>query len=200
MKSIKIVSFVMAASLTALAAVSASAATLTPASPDSSAEVTAKIEGAGPGEVSYIITIPDKIDFGTLTQPQEDVNSYKDVEYTVTATEITNLSENQWVNVYVKDQGATDEDDRFYITQTTEPFTKLSYDVYSGAVSETPSINNGGDMGENGYLLAAFNQTGQEINGVLRLDQKQIYNKNIDEIAGDYKGYMVFHSAVGSVI
>ena len=67
----------MAAMLAATGVVSASAATLTNENPDSSTEVTARIEGTQPGDVSYVITIPDMVDFGTLTQPQTDTQSNK---------------------------------------------------------------------------------------------------------------------------
>ena len=86
MKTKSILALALALSLSAAAVVSASAATLINTSPDGSAEVTARIEGAGPGEVSYIITIPDKVDFGVLTQPSDTTSDhFKDVSYTVTA-------------------------------------------------------------------------------------------------------------------
>ncbi len=187
----KILSFAIAAVLAATAAISVSAAELTESTPDGSAEVTAHIDGAGPGDVSYIITVPDKVDFGALTQPEDNSDSYKDVEYSVTATEINNLSESQWVTVRVKDKDADLENDQFYITQKTEPYTKFTYDVYD----ETSAVNTG-DMGDNGYMLVAFNQTGQTLNGKLRLNQNQLYGKDLSTIAGDYSGYMVFHSSI----
>lgn len=199
MKTKSILALALALSLSAAAVVSASAATLTNTSPDGSAEVTARIEGAGPGEVSYIITIPDKVDFGVLTQPSDTTSDhFKDVSYTVTATEINNLPENNWVSVRVKDENADLENDQFYIMQTTAPNTKLTYDVFDGLPSEGAAVNTG-DMGENGYLLTAFNSTGQKIDGTLRLNQNQIYGKSLDEIAGDYSGHMVFHSSLITV-
>lgn len=200
MKSKKIVSLIMVASLAALATVSASAQELTPSTPDGSAEVTAKIEGAGPGEVSYVITIPDKIDFGTLEYSDDtETDNFKDVSFSVEATEINNLPENQWVNVYVKYEGATDSDDQFYIVQKTEPNTKLTYDVYAGSPDTVTPVNHG-DMGENGFLLVSFDEVNEAITGTLRLNQKQIAGKDLDVIAGDYSGLMVFHSAIGAVI
>lgn len=199
MKTKRILALALALSLSAAVVVSASAATITNTSPAGSADVTARIEGAGPGEISYIITIPDKIDFGVLTQPSDTTGDhFKDVSYTVTATEINNLPENNWVSVRVKDENATLENDQFYITQTTSPNTKLTYDVYEGSPDEGQAINTG-DMGDNGYLLTAFNATGQKIDGTLRLNQNQIYGKALDEIAGDYNGHMVFHSSIMSM-
>ena len=53
MKKVKFISAIMAAMLAATGVVSVSAATLTNENPDSSTEVTARIEGTQPGEVSY---------------------------------------------------------------------------------------------------------------------------------------------------
>lgn len=196
MKSKKVLAILLALSLSTAVAVSVSAAQLTPtSSTNENTEVTAHINGTTPGEVSYVITIPDKVDFGTLTQPEDDGDYYNDVTYTVTATEITGLSDNQQVAVYVKDTNATSENDQFYITQKTSPNTQLTYDVYAGTPDEGLPVNQG-SMGDNGYLLVAFNEQAQEINGTLRLNQSQLYGQDLDTIAGDYSGYMVFHSSV----
>lgn len=128
MKKVKFISAIMAAMLAATGVVSASAATLTNENPDSSTEVTARIEGTQPGDVSYVITIPDMVDFGTLTQPQTDTQSNKYLNFDVTATELK-LNDNNFVSVYINGQ---DIDDKFYITQkdATNPF-KIKYDIYS---------------------------------------------------------------------
>ena len=86
MKAKKFISVLIAGALFATAVTSVSAATLTEDAPDSSTEVTAKIEGSAPGEVSYTITIPDKVDFGMLTQPESEVDSNKYVGFEVEAT------------------------------------------------------------------------------------------------------------------
>ena len=98
MKKVKFISAIMAAMLAATGVVSVSAATLTNENPDSSTEVTARIEGTQPGDVSYVITIPDMVDFGTLTQPQTDTQSNKYLNFDVTATELK-LNDNNFVSV-----------------------------------------------------------------------------------------------------
>ena len=111
MKKVKFISAIMAAMLAATGVVSVSAATLTNENPDSSTEVTARIEGTQPGDVSYVITIPDMVDFGTLAQPQTDTQSNKYLNFDVTATELK-LNDNNFVSVYINGQ---DIDDKFYI-------------------------------------------------------------------------------------
>lgn len=205
MKTKKIISALLVGAIAATAAASASAATLTKGTPDGSTEVTAKILGAGPGEVSYIITIPDKVDFGTLEQPTTDTDSYKYVGFRVVATEINNFANNQAVTVYIKDTAANDG--KFYLTQKSAetPFT-MPYDVYEHSVNDdnrgdyTP-MNENSDFGENGYHLCTFATMaeGSAQDVTLALNQRAIYGKELSEIEGDYSGTMVFHSAITTI-
>lgn len=194
MKTKRLVSAILAASLAATAAISVSAIELTNLSPDGNTEVTAKIEGTA-GEVTYIITVPDKIDFGTLTQPTENVDSYKEIDYTVTATKVEGLDSNQYVSVYARDFTSSTDDTNFYITQkdVTDAFS-LQYDLFSDK-DDTDPVNIE-TMGTNGYHIASFKTAGETITGKIRLNQKQLYGKDLNTIAGDYSGYITFHSEI----
>ena len=195
MKTRKILALSMAVATMVTASTAAFAAELTPSSTTGNTEVTANIQD--PGAVNYIITIPDKVDFGTLTQPETDTDSFKDVNFTVTATKIENLSDKNRVAVAVKDKDATVDDDQFYITQKTSPNTKLMYLVYdTDTIGESDNHLAEGVMGNDGYDLAYFKNQGQSATGTIRLNQKQLYGKNIAEIAGDYSGTMVFTSSI----
>ena len=195
MKTRKILALSMAVATVATVSTAAFAAELTPSSQTGNTEVTANIQD--PGAVNYTITIPDKVDFGTLTQPETDTDSFKDVNFTVTATKIENLSDNNRVAVAVKDKDATVDDDQFYITQTTSPNTKLIYEVYDIAeIGEGDTHLAEGEMGNDGYDLAYFKNQGQSVTGTIRLNQKQLYGKDISEIVGDYSGTMVFTSSI----
>ena len=195
MKTRKILALSMAVATMVTASTAAFAAELTPSSTTGNTEVTANIQD--PGAVNYIITIPDKVDFGTLTQPETDTDSFKDVKFTVTATKIENLSDKNRVAVAVKDKDATVDDDQFYITQKTSPNTKLMYLVYdTDTIGESDNHLAEGVMGNDGYDLAYFKNQGQSATGTIRLNQKQLYGKNIAEIAGDYSGTMVFTSSI----
>lgn len=202
MKTRKIITALLAGVIAATATVSASAVTLTNDSSDGSTEITAKIEGAGPGDVSYIITIPDKVDFGTLSQPEADQDSYKYVGFDVVATELNNFSTRQAVSVHIKD--SISDDGQFYLTQknSASPF-KMSYDVYERVVDDanrldyTP-MNESDTPGEYGYHLCTFtsDSEGAVQDVTLALNQKKLYGQDLDNIAGDYSGTMVFHSAL----
>lgn len=203
MKKVKFISAIMAAMLAETGVVSVSAATLTNENPDSSTEVTARIEGTQPGDVSYVITIPDMVDFGTLAQPQTDTQSNKYLNFDVTATELK-LNDNNFVSVYINGQ---DIDDKFYITQkdATNPF-KIKYDIYSEKVNDDNvadkiAINDAGAPGANGFHFTTFSadSQGQVQEGTLVLNQQALYGQDLDAIAGNYSGTMTFHSSIVTI-
>ena len=201
MKAKKIISIALAAAMAAVSAISVSAAQLTESNPNGLTQVIAHIDGIEPGEVSYIITIPDVVDFGTLTIPADDSQDYdRDVTYSVEATLIENLNPTtQTIAVYVKDQNASASERNFYIANKENSDVKFSYDIYrasgEGNVNESTRVNNG-DFFTKGYYLTGFKNEGDTITGTLRFHQKQLYGLNIADIAGDYSGYMVFFSAI----
>ncbi len=200
MKTKKIISALVAGILATTAVVSASAATLSDVTPENSTEVKANI--VDPGSVSYVITIPDTADFGTLTQPEStDTDHYTFNGFQVEATEL-NIKSNQGVTVYMKDSSA--EDNQFYISQKVEsnPFT-IAYDVYDTAVDEETignfnPINTTATPGTYGYHLCTFlyGSTGSTQDVTLALNQNALYGQTLSDIAGDYSGTITFHSAL----
>ena len=50
-------------------------------------------------------------------------------------------------------------------------------------------------IGTAGYKLYDFFNE-DTLDGTLRLNQNQLYGRNITDIAGEYSGYMVFFSTV----
>lgn len=201
MKFKRIVTLSLAAAMAMAATVSAAAIDLTDQNPTGNTEVKAHINGSA-GNVEYVITIPDVIDFGELVQPSTDDNSYKYVPYTVTAAKIVGLdAATQEIAVYVKDQNADiDVDTNFYIRNKTDSSVKFRYDVFDSAVDDTMtnpvSINSGTMTAPAGYKLHSFNYQGEEVKGTLRLNQNQLYGRNIASIVGEYSGYMVFYSMI----
>ena len=198
MKARKILALSMAVATAATVSTATFAAQLTDTNNSGETEVTASIADV-PGEVSYSILIPNTLGFDELTQPNTDTDSFKDVYFVVEAFKIENLPEEKRVLVRVLDKNTSDEDDnQFFITQTTSPNTKLTYDIF-GHASIDPDDNpvNRGELKEGGYLIAAFSGQGDKITGTLRLNQKQLYGKDISEIAGDYTGGIVFTSSIG---
>ena len=200
MKTKKIISALIAGILATTVTVSASAVTLSNVTPDNSTEVKANI--VDPGAVSYVITIPETADFGTLTQPDSiDADHYAIYRFDVEATEL-NLKSNQGVTVYMKDANSTD--DQFYLEQqnTETPF-KISYDVYDTTVTVDnintyEPINDTAEPGEYGYHLCTFlyDAQGKTQPVNLALNQNALYGQTLSDIAGDYSGTITFHSAL----
>ena len=199
MKTKRIFAAMLAATVACAATVSASAVELTDVTPNNTTEVTANI--VDPGNVSYTITIPATVDFGTLTQPDSDeTDHYKYAAIEVEATELT-MGSDRAVSIYLKDSAATDG--QFYISQkdAADPFT-IAYDVYDTAVddsniSSTECINNGNPAAY-GYNLCLFRSTqeGEKVNATLALNQNALYGQNLFDIAGDYSGTINFHSVL----
>lgn len=201
MKKTKIIAMLTAVLCSATPVMSVSAETLSEVIPNGSTEVKANI--IDPGSVNYIITIPDTADFGTLTQPEDDKNPhYVFNNFEVVATEL-NIQNNQCVSIFMKDADA--DDNQFYISQqgVDNPF-KLQYDVYGSMVDESniagqTALNDPNNTpGTYGYHLCtfAYGTTGSTQDVTLALDQNALYNKELSEIAGDYSGYIDFHSAL----
>ena len=207
MKTKKIVTIALAAAMISCVTASVAAETLTETDQSGKTEVTANIKGAAPqpGDPTYVISIPDVVDFGTLQQPDNnDSSSFKDVGYTVTLDELNDLdTETQQINVYVKDDKANvDNDQRFRITNKNDSTKVFYYDVYSVSgddlTDETPSVNGENMTSVSGYALTSFNTVGQQLNGTLRIDQAQLYGYQLRDIIGDYSGFMVFYSEIGN--
>ena len=59
-------------------------------------------------------------------------------------------------------------------------------------------MNESGTQGEYGYHLCTFTAgtegTAQDV--TFALNQKKLYGQDLNTIAGDYSGTMVFHSAI----
>ena len=139
MRSRKIITIAMAAALAMSASLTVYAEgtkQLTKNNPSDFTEVKAHIDGST-GAVSYIIEIPEVVDFGNLTQPETNADSYISKPYDVTAIEIKGLAKDaqgnvtQQVSVYVKDESATTTNSNFYIANTDPAKDyKLQYHVF----------------------------------------------------------------------
>ena len=206
MKTKKLITLALSAAMISAAVVSVSAATLTQDDPDGKTEVIATIKGSVPEGITYEIKIPDVIDFGELTQPTTNTDSYKTVNYTLRLNKLTGenfIPGTQQISVYVKDQNAkpNGDDVRFYIANKENPDIKFQYDVYDKVVNPedigTISNLNAGSMTKTkGFFLCDFYFEGQEMSGTLCINQSQLYGRDILDIAGDYSGYMLFYSTI----
>lgn len=178
--------------------VSAFATDLTSADPAGDTSVEAEIQGEDTGEVSYIISIPEKIDFGTLTMPESDTESHaKTVDFEVSAVEINGLDKST-SRVVVLMSDAAAELGKFQITGVsgTNNDKVLEYSVLNSAGIDLTS----GKAYDNGYAFAAFYAAGQSISGKLSLEQNQLLeDTEIANWAGDYLGTINFYTTIASI-
>lgn len=174
----------------------AGAQTLTDINPSGDTTVTADVAN---GDVTYIISIPDKIDFGRLTPPENDSAPHpKEESYTVEAMEINGLQKGtSRVVVLMKDAVANSG---FQITgrDTANMGKTLSYSVFVRVddLDEDISTNT---RYANGYLLTGFDKADESVTGTLKLDQNQLYGVDLSSWAGNYQGTIRFFSRVASL-
>ena len=202
MKAKKIVTLALAAAMISAASVSVAAGTLTDQSPNGQTEVKGVISGVPtPGDVTYEITIPDVVDFGELTSTNTPDDLYNDRSYTVKLDKVTGLEDGKVIQVYVRDENATvDNDQEFYLTNKGNESVKFTYDVYDVESADitvaTQAVNSVNMQYSAGYELKAFKTEGETVNGTLRFDPAQLESYELAEIVGEYNGYMVFFSSV----
>ncbi len=196
----KIAALSLATFMISATAVTAYAGTLTDQSPSGNTEVIAHIDGVVPGNVSYKISIPDVVDFGTLVQPETQENSNKAVGYQVSLDEVTGLEADKQISVYVKDQNSTlDGNQNFYIANKANNNIQFMYNVFAvpqDNVQTNQPLNSIPYTKTAGYYLTVFENAGETLDGTLVINQAQLYGQSIADIAGDYSGYMVFYSTV----
>lgn len=162
--------------------------------PAGNTEVTANVSGSG--DVTYLVSIPEKVNFGTLTQPENNTEAHPAVRnFTVEAVQITGLDTGEGVVVLLKDASASGG---FKISgQSASNMGKtLSYSVCNQGGAD---ITTGGKEYVNGYLLTAFSAAGQSLTGQLKLEQNQLYGQDLEQWAGSYKGTINFFTRVASI-
>lgn len=195
----KIAAGLMAAAMimTALP-VCAAESEVTNVSPSGATAVEADIAEADTGEVSYIVSIPDKIDFGTLEMPESDSEAHvKEVGFTVTVVELTGLPARNGLAVLMKDASAEMGTFQLSGVSAANSDKVLEYSVYN---SNDADITEDATDYANGYLLAVFTEAGQSEEGTLSLEQNQLLSDPlIENWVGDYMGTINFYTTIGSL-
>lgn len=186
----------MACTLFALPAIADDQQTqqLTDQTTSGNTEVDAKITD-GAGEVAYIVTIPEKIDFGTLVCPETDVDDNAIQKFIVKCEKMQGVSK---IDVSVCNEGSVkgEANQIFYLTNMTNASCSFKpvYDLYVGVNEGNKKIDVTQAMPANGFDYVAFSKEGQEVTGGVVLNQRQLfsYKDNLASIAGSYSGNMVF--------
>lgn len=193
----RFLALMMAAALFA-AVLPVSATELTNVNQAGDTAVEADIMGEDTGDVTYIIAIPEKIDFGTLVMPENaDSATAKTVGFTVSAVEIKGLDTNtSRVAVLMKDADAAMGTFQIRGINTTNATKVLNYNVLNSQGTDLTT----GKSYPNGYAFAAFSEAGQAVNGTLSLDQKQLLDDPVvANWAGNYLGSINFYTAIAEI-
>lgn len=180
--------------------------TLTDSGQNGNTDVAGEVSTSSGVSPSYIITIPEKIDFGTLSAPETDQNDYKDISFDVTASSFVNFSDNTGVAVLVKDsqdvQNAGEWSGVFNITKDTY---SLAYSILDPSASD---VSDGTLTYTNGLLFHVFGaaavatsaDSSVTVSGTVRLNQRQLYGYDLDgtdaDMVGTYDGTIDFYSTV----
>jgi len=172
--------------------------TVTDALPAGDTTVTGKVEDAEHGDVTYIISIPDKVDFGTLSQPESNAASPVERTAAISASEINGLNTGtSRVAVLLKDSAA-DGGFKLIGQDSANSGKELEYSIYTVAGNTETNVTSQNKY-PNGYLIVLFQETGNKIDLKLKLDQNQLYGQELSGWVGNYKGTLNFYSTVGSI-
>lgn len=171
-----------------------SAQDLSNLNPAGNTEVTANVSGSG--DVTYLISVPEKVNFGTLTQPENNTEAHPAVRnFTVDAVQITGLDTGEQRVVVLLKDGSASGGFQIIGQSASNSGKTLSYSVCN---SDGTEITSGKEF-VNGYLLTAFSAAGQSLTGQLKLEQNQLYGQDLEQWAGSYKGTINFFTRVASI-
>ena len=145
----------------------------------------------------YVVSIPDKVDFGTLYIPESNAVNYKTTDITVKCVKATDLPLGSSVTVLVKDDDSTSESTAFKLKKDgTSSDKTLNYEmIRENGVNVATSANWHDSYG---FLYHAFTAAGQSLTNTLRLDQGQLYTKQ-SEWLGAYSGNLTFYVKVANM-
>ena len=132
------------------------------------------IETVDDGGVTYIISIPSTVDFGTLN-PSDSGSGIVQQSVNVVAATINGLTEGQGVAVYVQDGATGSADFRLYGAEAANSGKSLPYNVLMGG---QPVAQNGNPDG-NGYWFTTFHAAGEAAVLSLQFDQTQLPAKTL---------------------
>ncbi len=147
-----------------------------------------------PDAPSYVITIPSKIDFGTLYQPAVDQDANKDIKFTVAASDFTNMRDGSGVVVWVRDSNDVQTYGEWSGTFAIKNHygNKLNYTLLNAQGEDLTDLKR--DY-EQGMVFNVFATEGGA-QGTARLNQRQLVNVDLDQWAGVYTGTVQFYSKI----
>lgn len=184
----------MAAMLAATPVLAVCASELDKSHPSGSTAVEATVEDSAPENPTYVISIPAKVDFGTISQPNTEGTNYQTTDIKVECISLEGLAEKEAIAVLVKDATATLESDPFKLTNAND--IELTYDLIMS--SDSSNIKSS-TWYANGYLFTSFTAAGQSAQNTLRLDRGQLYGQDLALYGGKYTGSLDFYTRVAGL-
>lgn len=145
--------------------------------------------------VTYVIQIPEKVDFGTIQQPNSSGTDYIDASLTVKCVSLSGLKSAQSLAVLVKDSEAVESTDPFKLKKEDNADVVMTYSMLNHEGNNIQDLR----WYQNGFLFNAFTAAGQEATDTLRLDRGQLYGKDLTVWGGKYSGTLDFYSKVASI-
>lgn len=167
---------------------------LTNTSPSGDTTVTAKVSN---GAVTYVVQIPDAVDFGTLQQPEDNAVEHNvEKEFNIVVTELTGMDVTQNRLVVLMQDAENVANGQFCIKgqDNMNSDKKLEYD----AVNEFGESYTTALPYANGYLVTLFKAVDESAKVKLKLDQNQLYGVELDKYAGSYMGTLSFYTKIAS--
>ena len=156
-------------------------------------QVTATVD-ENSNKASYVIEIPDTVDFGKIQQPETEGDAYSYKDITVSCIKAENLAAGDGIAVLVKDAAAAGSEDPFRLTHNTNSDCVMTYDI----INNKTSIQNG-TWYANGYLFNTFTGADQSATDQLVLNRGQLYNRDLSIWGGQYTGTLNFYTKIVSV-
>lgn len=152
-------------------------------------------EVVGADTVTYVIQIPEKVDFGRIQQPNSSGTDYVDASLTVKCTQLDGLKSAQSLAVLVKDSEAVESTDPFKLKKEDNEDVVMTYSIVNNEANNIQDLH----WYENGFLFNAFTAAGQEATDTLRLDRGQLYGKDLSVWGGKYSGTLHFYSKIAGI-
>lgn len=121
-------------------------------------QVTATV-GENENKASYVIQIPDTVDFGKIQQPETEGNAYSYKDITVSCIKADNLGAGNGIAVLVKDATASESSDPFCLTHNTHSDCALTYEI----MNNDASIQNGTWYANGFYLIYLREQVKKQL-------------------------------------
>lgn len=183
-----------AAVLAVMPVLSVQAATtqLTDSNPGGQTDVTAEV--VAPSTVSYIVSIPDKVDFGQIQQPNSSEAAPVERTFTVSCEAADGLASGEAIAVLVKDATAATRDDPFVLTNDAVNSNQMIYQMSNPIGQDITTAT----WFTNGFIFNTFTAAGQSVEGKLTLDRSQLYNKDTTW-QGAYSGKLNFYTSIATV-